>query len=160
MTARRKPALMPRFSGLAPRSAATSRVGAANRKKDTAPEILLREALSAEGLRFVLHAKELPGCPDLVIQRYKIAVFCDGDFWHGRRWSARKDRLAAGWNGEYWVAKIERNRRRDRTVTSALRRLGWRIVRVWESDVRRKPERVVAKIVGAIETERSRGRLR
>jgi DNA mismatch endonuclease (patch repair protein) len=147
MAIRTKTALMPRFAGLAARSKATSRVGAANRKKNTAPEILLRKALAANGLRFVVHATDLPGCPDLVIRRYRIAVFCDGDFWHGRRWSVRKKKLAIGWNGEYWVAKIERNRRRDRIVTRALRKLGWRVVRVWEGDVRRNPERAVAKIL-------------
>src|SRR5688572_19254855 len=114
MPARKKSASMPKFKGLIPRSAATSRVGAANRKTNTAPEILLRKTLFASGLRFRLHATDLPGCPDLVIRRLKIAVFCDGDFWHGRRWPSRKSKLVAGWNAAYWVAKIERNRERDR----------------------------------------------
>ena len=141
---------MPKFNGLTPRSAATSRVGAANRKTNTSPEILLRKTLFASGLRFRLHAKDLPGCPDLVIRRRKIAVFCDGDFWHGRRWPKRRSKLAAGWNAAYWVAKIERNRERDRRVTSALRQLGWQVIRVWEGDVRREPLRVATKIVKVI----------
>lgn len=146
MALRKKPALIPRFSGLAARSAATSRVGAANRKKNTAPEILLRKALSANGLRFGLQAKDLPGCPDLVLRRHRIAVFCDGDFWHGRGWAQRKRKLLAGWNAEYWVAKIARNRSRDRRNNCVLRRLGWQVVRVWEGDVRNDPDRAAARI--------------
>jgi DNA mismatch endonuclease, patch repair protein len=151
MAARKKSASIPKFKGLAPRSAATSRVGAANRKTNTAPEILLRKTLFASGLRFRLHATDLPGCPDLVIRRRKIAVFCDGDFWHGRDWQNRKKKLADGWNAEYWVAKIERNRRRDRQVTRLLRGLGWAVVRVWESDVRRDPVCAASTILDAIE---------
>jgi len=86
----------------------------------------------------------------LVLASDRIAVFCDGDFWHGRRWSARKKRLAAGWNSSYWVAKIERNRQRDRQVTRRLRDMGWTVIRVWEGDVRRDPTQVAAKISAAI----------
>src|SRR5437762_1327736 len=120
MTGRPRSILMPSFAGLAARSAATSRVGVGNRKTNTAPEVLLRKALSANGLRFVLHAADLPGCPDLIIRRHRIAVFCDGDFWHGRYWRKRKAKLTAGWNASYWVAKIDRNRQRDRKVTRGL----------------------------------------
>lgn len=151
MTAR-KLALTPRFTGLAARSAATSRVGVANRKTNTEPEIMLRRAMSSSGVRFRLHAKDLPGCPDLVVRGRKIAVFCDGDFWHGRRWWTRKSQLAAGWNASYWVAKIERNRRRDRKVTRDLRASGWLVIRVWEGDVRRDPTRVAARILDTIQT--------
>jgi DNA mismatch endonuclease (patch repair protein) len=147
MQAHKKSASMPRFKGLTPRSAATSRVGAANRKMNTAPEILLKKAVLASGLRFVLHAKDLPGCPDLVIRRHRTAVFCDGDFWHGRHWARRRAKLLAGWNSTYWVAKIERNRQRDRRVTRALKRLGWQVIRIWEGDVKRDPGLVAAKIL-------------
>jgi DNA mismatch endonuclease (patch repair protein) len=78
-------------------------------------------------------------------------IFCDGDFWHGRQWSKRKGKLAEGWNAPYWVAKIERNRQRDRQVARILRSLGWTVVRVWESDVRRDPAAAASKIVGAIQ---------
>lgn len=78
-------------------------------------------------------------------------MFCDGDFWHGRNWLQRKRRLAAGWNAAYWVAKIERNRVRDRTVTIALRRLGWRVIRVWEGDVQRDPQRIAAKVLKSMQ---------
>jgi DNA mismatch endonuclease (patch repair protein) len=143
---RKKSRSTPRFRGLSPRNAATSRVGAANRKKNTGPELLLRRELSAAGLRFGLHAKDLPGCPDLVFRAQRIVIFCDGDFWHGRAWPNRKMKLAAGWNADYWLKKIDRNRQRDRAVTAALRRLGWRVIRVWEGEVRRDPLRVVIRI--------------
>src|SRR4051812_5035010 len=147
MPPRKKPGSVPRFDGLTARSAVTSRVGAANRKKNTTPELLLRKALLASGARFTLHANDLPGCPDLVIRRHRIAIFCDGDFWHGRDWLKRRRTLAEGWNADYWVAKIERNRARDRIVTKSLRQLGWRLIRVWEGDVRRDPVRVATKIL-------------
>ena len=130
---------MPRYENYRPRSAKASRVGASNRRQDTTPEILLRKALRAAGVRYRLHPPALTGRPDLVIARHRVVVFCDGDFWHGRKWSKRKGKLAEGWNASYWVAKIERNRQRDRQVTRVLRALGWTVVRVWESDVRRDP---------------------
>lgn len=142
---------MPRYGGFRPRGAAASRVGAGNRRQDTTPEILLRKALRAVGIRYRSNVKRLPGCPDLILTKYRVAVFCDGDFWHGREWSKRKTKLLAGWNAEYWVAKIQQNRARDREVTGALRVLGWRVVRVWESDLRRDPLRVAAKILKLID---------
>lgn len=140
---------VPRYENYRPRSAETSRVGASNRRQDTTPEILLRTALRASGVRYRSNIKTLPGRPDLILVQHRIAVFCDGDFWHGRHWAKRKSKLLAGWNSTYWVAKIERNRQRDRKVTRAIRMLGWRVVRVWEGDVRRNPQRAVAKILRA-----------
>ena len=141
-----------RFDGLAPRSVRTSRVGAANVREHTAPELVLRRALWAAGLRYRLHPVDLPGRPDLVLPRVKMAVFCDGDFWHGRNWRQRKAKLSRGWNGGYWVAKLERNRRRDREVTRQLRGLGWTVLRFWETDVQRDPPSVVMAILRASRT--------
>lgn len=111
----------------------------------------MRKALWAVGVRYRLHPPALIGRPDLVIARHRVVVFCDGDFWHGRQWSKRKGKLAEGWNAPYWVAKIERNRQRDRQVARVLRALGWTVVRVWESDVRRDPVVAASKILDAIE---------
>jgi DNA mismatch endonuclease, patch repair protein len=121
-------------------------MGASNRRQNTTPEIVLRAALRALGCRYRSNVKGLPGCPDLILVNHRVAVFCDGDFWHGRRWPQRKAKLASGWNAEYWVAKIGRNRQRDRIVNRQLSGLGWGVVRVWESDVRRDPGRVARKI--------------
>ena len=152
MPAKKEKTSVPRYELFCPRSAAASRVGAGNRRQDTTPEILLRKALWADGFRYRLHPRTLPGRPDLIISSCSVAIFCDGDFWHGRDWQNRKKKLADGWNAEYWVAKIERNRARDRVVTSALRRLGWRVIRVWEGEVRRDPARVATKILKLIQT--------
>ena len=155
----------PRYERFRPRSSEASRVGAGNRRQDTTPELLLRAALRSAGVRFRSNVKTLPGCPDFILANDRVAVFCDGDFWHGRQWSRRKRKLLAGWNADYWVAKIERNRARDRSVTRTLRRLGWKVVRLWEGDVRRNPSQAAAKVVAAAtalsapppSTDRTRG---
>lgn len=152
MPAKKNVVSVPRYENYRPRSAQTSRVGASNRRQDTTPEILLRTALRTLGVRYRSHVKALPGCPDFVLVQHRVAVFCDGDFWHGRHWSTRKNKLGAGWNAAYWVAKIERNRQRDRQATRALTQLGWRVIRVWEGDVRRTPERVARRILVTVST--------
>lgn len=150
MPAKKRAVSVPRYENYRPRSAEASRVGASNRRQDTTPEILLRTALRAAGVRYRANVKTLPGCPDLILVQHRVAVFCDGDFWHGRNWAKRKNKLGAGWNATYWVAKIERNRQRDREVTRALRQIGWRVIRVWEGDVRRTPERVARRILTTV----------
>ena len=144
---------MPRYEGFRPRSVAASRVGAGNHRQDTTPEILLRRALWAAGVRYRLHSTAVPGRPDLVIVRDRVAVFCDGDFWHGRDWARRKSKLAAGWNAAYWVPKIERNRERDRAVARTLKRLGWSVVRLWESEVRCDAQGAATKVITAAHAE-------
>ena len=83
----------------------------------------------------------------MVFARARTVVFVDGDFWHGRRWRERRERLVVGTNAEYWVAKIERNRKRDRINARQLRQLGWTVIRVWESEVRRDPHAVALAIL-------------
>jgi DNA mismatch endonuclease (patch repair protein) len=107
--------------------------------------MLLRRQLYALGLRFRV-ASNLLGRPDIVFLRKRVVVFVDGDFWHGRDLKKRLAKLAAGHNAAYWMAKILSNRTRDSRVRAALRRNGWKVVRVWESDVRRSPEIVGCKI--------------
>jgi DNA mismatch endonuclease (patch repair protein) len=83
-----------------------------------------------------------------------MAIFCDGDFWHGRDWPSRRVKLARGANGEYWIAKIESNMRRDRATTAQLEALGWCVVRVWESEIRQQLDIVVQRIREQLETGR------
>jgi DNA mismatch endonuclease (patch repair protein) len=123
------------FSQRSSSSEAASRIKARVRKTDSRCERLLRSKLWGRGLRYRKNLASLPGCPDIVFQRARIAIFCDGDFWHGRDWNARRERLEGGSNGEYWIAKIERNIRRAVEVEELLRGLGWRVIRVWESDI-------------------------
>lgn len=116
----------------------TRKVMRANRARDTKPELRLRRELHRRGVRYRLHADDLPGRPDLVIRRLRLAVFVDGDFWHGNRWRLRglsclEDDIAS--NHAYWVPKIRRNMQRDQEVTQRLKAKGWTVVRLWESDV-------------------------
>lgn len=140
----------PSYNGLRPASASASKTGRGNRGSDTQPEILLRRALWKRGARYRVHYKGLIGRPDIVFVRQQVAIFCDGDFWHGRSWDERKARLARGSNPGYWIAKIERNIYRDGQVDEALRDQGWRVIRFWESDIRKSPDAVAEEILDAI----------
>lgn len=102
----------PSYKGFAPASEAAWRAKRANRKTDTAHEVLLRRALWRLGLRYRKHVSNLPGNPDLVFRRARILVYCDSDFWHGRNWDKLKGQLEQRHNAAYWLAKISRNRER------------------------------------------------
>jgi DNA mismatch endonuclease (patch repair protein) len=128
------------------------------RGANTAPEAALRSALAAAGYRpsRSVAATRLPGRPDLVFPRCRVAVFVDGDFWHGRQWRTRGfasiESHFKGINNEaYWIRKIRGNVARDRRVTRTLRAAGWIVVRVWESDVRRDADKCVRRIARALE---------
>jgi DNA mismatch endonuclease (patch repair protein) len=117
---------------------------AAVRNKNSKAELALRRALHARGLRFRLHAKDLPGRPDIVLPRHRLAVFVDGDLWHGNAWRLRGlDRLEDLFptHTDWWVAKIRRTMERDSQVTVALTAGGWTVVRLWESDVLADPDK-------------------
>ncbi len=123
--------------------------------KDTAPELLLRKALWRRGHRYRLHDRRLPGSPDIVFVARRVAVFVDGDFWHGAQWRLRgkkslADQLRHVNNRDYWMTKIERNMARDRANNAALKRLGWRVVRIWESSLKRSLPRQVARVERAL----------
>lgn len=115
---------------------------------------MLRSAIKHQGLRFRSNVQSLPGCPDIVFTREKVAVFADGDFWHGRRLAKRLVRLGKGHNSEYWIAKISSNVSRDRRVRRELAELGWQVVRVWESDIKAALDRVTDRIVSAVRARR------
>jgi DNA mismatch endonuclease, patch repair protein len=140
----------PSYKNFKSASPAASRVGQGNRSRDTKPEIMLRKRLWARGLRYRLHRKDLPGRPDLVFPGARIAVFVDGDFWHGRNWEDRKKRLATGANSRYWISKIARNRDRDREQEQALAAAGWVILRFWEGEIREDPEAAAQLIEAAV----------
>ena len=115
------------------------------RSRDTAPERTLRSALHACGLRFRTHVRTLPGTPDIVFARARVAVFVDGRFWHGYRFPAWKADLS-----DFWSRKIEANRRRDRRNSARLRRRGWTVIRVWDHRIRTTPEDCVRRITDAL----------
>lgn len=103
------------------------------RSKDTRPEMIVRRALHARGFRYRLHAKDLPGKPDLVFPRYRSVVMVHGCFWHGHDCPLFK---VPGTRTEFWLGKIGRNRERDAEVRQALAGLGWRVLEVWECELR------------------------
>lgn len=119
------------------------------KSQDTSIELLLRKALWQKGIRYRKNYKKLPGKPDIAITKYKIAVFCDSDFWHGYDWENRSQRIKS--NRDYWIPKIERNMERDKEVTEALQCDGWIVLRFWEWQIRRQLDACVAQVLAAME---------
>ncbi len=117
-----------------------------NRAEDTGPERRLRQKLWRLGLRYRKNVRSLPGKPDVVFSRARVTVFCDGDFWHGRDWGVLKKKLLRRANAGYWTAKIATNMDRDSRHTHELQKLGWEVIRVWETDINSDPACVAEKI--------------
>lgn len=105
------------------------------RSKDTKIEVKLRKALWERGFRYRKNYKELPGKPDIVFTQYKIAVFCDSEFFHGKDWEVLKPRLEKTQNSEYWLKKISHNMERDDEVNKRLLFEGWTVIRFWGKDI-------------------------
>jgi DNA mismatch endonuclease (patch repair protein) len=105
------------------------------KSSDTSIEMLLRKALWREGIRYRKNVKTLPGKPDIAITKYKIAIFCDGELWHGKRWETKKDAIKT--NRDYWIPKIERNIARDNNVEKSLENMGWSVLRFWGEDIKK-----------------------
>ena len=137
----------PSYKGLRPssRQASTAARGS-SKKRDTQCELVLRRALWRLGLRYRIAVPDLPGRPDIVFRAAKIAIFCDGDFWHGRNLEARVAKLSAGHNAPYWVAKIQRNVARDRAHDETLHRQGWTVLHLWETDILADPEAAAREV--------------
>jgi DNA mismatch endonuclease (patch repair protein) len=111
------------------------------RNKDTNIEQAVRSALHRHGYRFRKHVRTLPGTPDIVFVKERVAVFVDGDFWHGYRFPQWKAALS-----EFWQQKIEKNRRRDRTNFAKLRRTGWKVLRLWKHQVTHDVDACIGQI--------------
>lgn len=121
------------------------------RSKDTSIEVILRKALWNKGYRYRKNVKTLPGKPDIVLTKYKIAIFCDSEFFHGKDWEVLKPRLEKGNNSDYWVKKISRNRERDDDINKQLLFLGWTVVRFWGKDIKKNVEECVKVIEETVE---------
>lgn len=100
---------------------------------NTKPEIKLRKELWRLGIRYRVNYKKLPGSPDVVILKRKLAIFVDGEFWHGYNWELKKSKLKA--NRNYWIPKIERNMQRDLENNLKLVGLGFIVLRFWEHEI-------------------------
>ncbi|MBO4224737.1 very short patch repair endonuclease [Bradyrhizobium neotropicale] len=129
-----------------------SRVMSRIRGRDTNPELVISALLRGQGLDFEVHARDLPGRPDFVFRDERVAVFCDGDFWHGWRFSRWRLKLS-----EKWEQKIERNRWRDARNHRLLRKAGWKVVRLWEHQIEASPEGCLDRILAALGTYKGVG---
>ena len=121
--------------------------------KGTKPEMLLRKALWRKNLRYRVNYEKLPGRPDIVFTRQRVIIFCDGDFWHGHNWAIRgfssmEDELSN--YSDYWKAKILRNVERDREIDKTLKLLGWTVLRLWESDIKKDLDSCVRRVQEAL----------
>ncbi|WP_022778306.1 very short patch repair endonuclease [Butyrivibrio sp. AE3009] len=144
----------PRFHGQTTEK--NSRTMSKIRGKDTKIELVLRKSLWAKGYRYRKNCKTLPGSPDIAITKYKIAIFCDGEFFHGKEWNVLRPRIEKGKNADYWVKKIERNRERDAEKDAELLFQGWTVIHFWGKDILNDTEtciKVVEEAIFDIKTE-------
>ena len=118
--------------------------------KDTSIELLLRKALWHKGYRYRKNYKALPGSPDIVLTKYKIAIFCDSEFFHGKDWEILKLRLENGINPDFWIKKIERNRNRDYENDKKLLFLGYTVLHFWGQDISKHTDECLQTIEEAI----------
>jgi len=138
--------------------AITSKIMASVRNRDTGPELALRRELHRRGLRYRLRTN-LPGRPDLVFPGARVAVFVDGDYWHGNTWRLRgaesfDSYFDARANGDFWRDKITRNIDRDRDVNLSLAVSGWLVIRIWESDLHRDLSSCADRVQGSVHATR------
>lgn len=116
------------------------------KNKDTGIEIKLRKALWEKGYRYRKNFKELPGKPDIVLTKYKIAIFCDSEFFHGKDWEILKPQLERGKNADFWIKKISRNRERDEEINKQLLFMGWTVIRFWGKEIKKNVDLCVQVI--------------
>lgn len=118
--------------------------------KDTRPEMLVRKALHRKGFRFRLHRRDLPGKPDIVLQKYKTVVFVNGCFWHGHGCHLFKWPKS---NQDFWVQKINDTVARDRSCRDSLEKAGWNVITVWECSLRNLPSNVINDALDSLSVE-------
>ncbi len=116
------------------------------RSKDTQIEIILRKALWKKGYHYRKNCKAIPGSPDIALTKYKIAIFCDGEFFHGKDWEVLKPKLKKSNNSEFWINKISRNREKDDEINKKLLFEGWTVVRFWGNDIKKNTDECVQVI--------------
>lgn len=116
------------------------------KNKDTGIEVTLRNALWNKGYRYRKNDKRLPGKPDIVLTKYKIAIFCDSEFFHGKDWEVLRLQLERGKNADFWIKKISKNQQRDEEVNKQLQYLGWTVLRFWGKDITKHTEECVQVI--------------
>ncbi|MCL1804189.1 MAG: very short patch repair endonuclease [Eubacteriaceae bacterium] len=128
----------------AKRSYTMSRIRSVN----TSIEVALRKALYANGVRYKINTKNLPGKPDIAITKHKIAIFCDGEFWHGYNWQERREKIKS--RRDYWIPKIERTIERDAANKKLLEEMGWTVIRFWGSEINTDLDGCIKTVLSAI----------
>jgi DNA mismatch endonuclease (patch repair protein) len=114
------------------------------RSDKTTPEILLQKALRKENIKFKKNCAAAVGKPDIALINKKIAIFVDGEFWHGYHWKKKKQKIKN--NRSYWIPKIERNIARDKKNNRELKKAGWRVIRFWQHQVIKDLRKCIQKI--------------
>jgi len=123
------------------------------KSKNTKPEVYLRKELWKLGFRYRLHSKDLPGNPDIVLKKFKLIIFVDGEFWHGYNWSIKKDKIKT--NRDFWIPKIERNMQRDIENNLNIEALGYNVLRFWEHEIIKDFDTCISRILNYIDTTKS-----
>lgn len=113
------------------------------RGKDTSIEVTLRKALWKKGYRYRKNYRKVPGSPDICLTKYKIAIFCDSEFFHGKDWEVLRGKVEKGNNGEYWSKKIQENMIRDNEKDKALNAMGWTVIHLWGKDILKNTEECI-----------------
>ena len=114
------------------------------RGKNTKPELAFRKALYAAGYRYRIDYRKLIGRPDIVLKKYRTVIFIDGEFWHGHNWEERKPKIKT--NRKFWIPKLERNMQRDTEVNLELGRLGYKVFRFWEKEIKNELGRCLLQV--------------
>lgn len=120
------------------------------KSRDTEIELLLRKALWDCGYRYRKNYKKLPGKPDIAITKYRIAIFCDSEFFHGKDWDEQRERLKKSNNSEYWINKIENNIERDNKIDKELGALGWKVLRFWGKEIKKNIDECIKAVDDAV----------
>ncbi|NVM64782.1 DNA mismatch endonuclease (patch repair protein) [Mucilaginibacter sp. SG538B] len=123
------------------------------RSKENKAETKLRISLWNQGIRYRKNYKKLPGSPDIVINKSKVVVFVDGEFWHGYKWEEKKKKIKD--NRGFWIPKIERNIQRDNENNLALTQLGYTVIRFWENQIKRDLEGCIAIVLDHVISSQS-----
>lgn len=139
---------IPRFSDHFTTTPSRSKLMSKIKGKDTKPEVALRKKLWSVGIRYRKNYKSLDGNPDIYISKHKVAVFVDGEFWHGYNWEEKKEKIKS--NREYWIPKIERNMARDQDNIQKLEYAGITVLRFWEHEIKKDIDYCVKVILGKL----------
>lgn len=122
------------------------------RSSGTKIEVLLGKALWAAGLRYRKNCKTVFGKPDIVLRKYKLVIFCDSEFWHGKNWERENWRIHT--RREFWIPKIEGNIRRDKQVNKALKKDSWKVLRFWGKDIEKRTAWCVKKVLRTVDKQK------